>query len=1095
MIMKRAISFFAVSALCVSAFGQGSLTITAQPQDQVAPLGGDATFSVSVSGPGPLSFLWTHNGTNLPMDIISTVAGNGTAGYSGDSGPATNASLSGPGGPALDGFGNLYINDFSGHRIRKVSTNGIISTFAGNGTAGFSGDGGYATNATLNNPYAEVVDAAGNVFIADGHNNRIRKVDPSGIITTIAGNGAFAFSGDGGYATNASLKWPRGMSLDASGNLLFADQYNHHIRKVGTNGIITTVAGGTGPGFSGDGGYATNADLYYPTDVIVDPLGNLFIADQYNGRIRKVDTNGIITTFASGLNDPIDVAMDASGNLFIADLNNNRIAAANANGVITTVAGNGSGSYSGDGGGPLNAGFHPYYVSVDLSGNVFFSDGDNQRIRKIALPTGPRIITGGPTLAIHNISSNDVGSYAVVVNNSSQSVTSSVALLQTNFAIMVNSRISSGTVQAIGSVVIAMPTAFQNGRVYYTTNGTTPTASSTLYTGPFTLTNNLTTMTNNVIIQAMNLSSDSSQTVYAPTVTIQFIPSFNLQTSAVGSGTISNNPPNGPYATNSVVTVTATASVYWAFDHWAGDASGNQNPLSVVMNGPKNIQAVFVQTAFPLTVSTLEGGMVTVNGQTLAPGTFFAANSVVTLAAIPNGGWTFQGWQGDASGTNNPLNLTISKTNNISAIFGMVGANPVFNNDANWMGLGSGVSGNYQPPVNALAVSGRTLYAGGNFTTAGGVAANNIAQWDGTNWSALGSGMNGAVNALAVSGSVVYAGGAFTMAGGNPANYIAQWNGSSWSALGSGMSGDGNFATTVYALALSGGTLYAGGYFTNAGGAAANAITRWDGTNWSPLGSGMTRSGYGPWVYALLVSGNTLYAGGMFDTAGGVATLNIAQWNGSSWSAMGSGLFGRIPCCAQVNALAMSHGTLYVGGQFMPDNNVAQWNGSSWSAVGSGIYTNVNALAVSGNRLYAGGAFFYNYASGNPLNCIAQFVGTNWLAMGSGVSAQVNALAVSGGMLYVGGSFGMAGTNVAASVAGAILNPVPILAQPQSTNHQFQFTVNGPAGSNAVIYASTNLPSAPWMPLATNGMGIGILSFTDPTATNSSRVYRAQLRP
>ena len=224
---------------------------------------------------------------------------------------------------------------------------------------------------------------------------------------------------------------------------------------------------------------------------------------------------------------------------------------------------------------------------------------------------------------------------------------------------------------------------------------------------------------------------------------------------------------------------------------------------------------------------------------------------------------------------------------------------PTFS-DANWSALGSGMN----EKVLALAVSGGTLYVGGYFTTAGGSAANCIAQWNGSSWSALGSGFSGGdqygpfVYALAVSGSTLYAGGDFTTAGGSAANNIAQWNGSSWSALGSGISGSGNNPPYVYALAVSGSTLYAGGNFTTAGGTTANGIAQWNGSSWSALGSGIS-VGNNPVayraVYALAVSGSTLYAGGWFTTAGGSAANYIAQWNGSSWSALGSGMSGAGP--------------------------------------------------------------------------------------------------------------------------------------------------------------------------------------------------------
>jgi sugar lactone lactonase YvrE len=220
--------------------------------------------------------------------IITTVAGNGIPGYSGDGGPATSASLSGPSGVVVDATGNLLIADSSNYRIRRVdASTGIITTVAGNGIRGFSGDGGPATSASLS-PIGVAVDATGNLFIADTGNHRIRRVDEStGIITTVAGNGIRGFSGDGGPATSASLNYPTGVAVDGSGNLFIADAANNRIRWVdASTGIITTVAGNGMPDYSGDGGPATSASLNGPSGVVVDAAGNLFIADNDNKRIR-----------------------------------------------------------------------------------------------------------------------------------------------------------------------------------------------------------------------------------------------------------------------------------------------------------------------------------------------------------------------------------------------------------------------------------------------------------------------------------------------------------------------------------------------------------------------------------------------------------------------------------------------------------------------------------------------------------------------------------------------------------------------------------------------------------------------------------------
>jgi hypothetical protein len=334
-------------------------------------------------------------------------------------------------------------------------------------------------------------------------------------------------------------------------------------------------------------------------------------------------------------------------------------------------------------------------------------------------------------------------------------------------------------------------------------------------------------------------------------------------------------------------------------------------------------------------------------------------------------------------------------------VIGAVVANYIAKwNGSAWSALGSGMNGY----VDALLLSGTTLYAGGGFTTAGGVKAQYIAAWNGSAWSALGAGMDYDVYALVVSGSDLYAGGDFSTAGGVTANCVAKWNGSAWSAVGSGLGGGDQYGPYVSALAVSGTTLYAGGDFGTAGGVTANYIAKWNGSVWSAVGTGMDS-----YVYALAVSGTTLYAGGDFGTAGGVTADYIAKWNGSAWSALGTGLDG------DVDSLAVSGTTLYAGGYFgtagaVTANNIAKWNGSAWSALGSGTsgdYGDVYALAVSGTSVYAGGDFFW--AGGVTANFVGAWNGNTWSALGAGTDSDVYALAASGTTLYLGGDFTMAG--------------------------------------------------------------------------------------
>ena len=353
-----------------------------------------------------LFYTYQINTVIAQTGIITTMAGNGIIGFSGDGGPAIEAALNGPSGVFVDDFGNIFIADEHNHRIRKVdNATGIITTIAGSDesrvTGAFGGDGGLATDAALSFPKGVVLDSNGNIFIADFGNSRIRKVDgKTGIITTVAGNGFPGFSRDGGLATEASLDHPEGVSVDNLGNIYIADTLNFVIRKVDAkSGIITTVAGGSDDfDVLGDGGQAVEAALNEPSGVFADSSGNIFIADTRNQRIRKVDgKTGIITTiagsgalgFAAGsfggdggrategsLNHPVDAFVDNFGNVFIADEGNHRIRRVDSeSGIITTVAGNGSPGFSGDDGPAIEAALNqPEGVFVDIEGNVFIVD-------------------------------------------------------------------------------------------------------------------------------------------------------------------------------------------------------------------------------------------------------------------------------------------------------------------------------------------------------------------------------------------------------------------------------------------------------------------------------------------------------------------------------------------------------------------------------------------------------------------------------------------------------------------------------------------------------------------------------------------------
>ncbi len=334
---------------------------------------------------------------------IITIAGTGVYGYSGDNIPANTSQLMQPKGLAMDALGNLYIADPSGNRIRKISPSGIVTTIAGNGSAGFSGDGGAAINAQLSAPYDVDVDANGNLYIADGGNFRIRKVSNSGIITTIGGNGTGGFSGDGGQATSASFFYPVGIAVDGIGRVYVADWGNNRIRVIDPSGIINTFAGNGSPSYSGDGGPAVSASLFYPEEVCADNFGNVFIADRANDVIRKVNTAGVISTYAGNISasfyvegaqattvamdSPIAVTADAFGNVYLIIENFNRICKVSPSGIITTISGpwfpNG---YGGDGGPAISAKFYyPRGLVTDAVGNLYIADEGNSRVREVCV--------------------------------------------------------------------------------------------------------------------------------------------------------------------------------------------------------------------------------------------------------------------------------------------------------------------------------------------------------------------------------------------------------------------------------------------------------------------------------------------------------------------------------------------------------------------------------------------------------------------------------------------------------------------------------------------------------------------------------------
>src|ERR1035438_1458090 len=347
----------ALLGFVISAAADNMVTIAGNGSEGFSGDGGNALaaqmgaiWGLAVDAQGNVYFADTWNQRVRMVaagGTISTIAGSGSSGDSGDGGPALSADLLWPAGLALDTAGNLYVS--TGSRVRKVSSDGTIAAFAGTSSPGYGGDGQIATRASLREPHGLAVDSAGNVYIADSGNFRIRKVAQTGKIAPIAGTGQYGYSGDGGPATAARIGYVDAIALDLAGNLYFSDPYNHCVRRISPSGTIQTVAGGAF-GSGGDGGPPTGAQLRYPRGVVVDRTGNLFVADSLNYRIRVVG----------------------------------------AGGTLFTAAGTGASGFSGDGGpGPYAALNMPYALAADPAGDLYIADLRNFRIRCLQSPQAP----------------------------------------------------------------------------------------------------------------------------------------------------------------------------------------------------------------------------------------------------------------------------------------------------------------------------------------------------------------------------------------------------------------------------------------------------------------------------------------------------------------------------------------------------------------------------------------------------------------------------------------------------------------------------------------------------------------------------------
>src|SRR5271157_2396715 len=597
--------------------------------------------------------------------VITTVAGGRSS--LGDNGPATSAELANPYGLAIDAAGNLYIADSSNNVVRKVA-NGLITTVVGNGSSGFSGDNGPAASAQLNGPSGVAVDSAGNLYIADTLNNVVRKVS-AGVIATVAGTGTPGSGGDNGPPTSAQLYAPSGIAVDSSGNLYIADSANNRIRLV-SGGVIATIAGTGTPGLSGDNGPAISAQLYAPSGIAVDSSGNLFIADTYNGIIREI-SNGVISTVAGNgtlgyagdngpalraqLNNPYGIAVDSVGNLYIADTADQRIRKVSSSGTIATVAGNGTPGFSGDSGPAPTAQLNsPYGLTVDSAGKVYIADYNNNRVRlltpvipcaysvspatmqaavaggslTVGIKTTPSCswtVTNLPAWITVSGASSGTGSASVtlvVAPNSGASV--SATILIGGASLTVTQPAASACIYALSPGGVALGVAGGTGTINVSVSTGCPWAASTT-TSWITITGGSSGNGNGTITfqAAPNPGAARSGAIMvAGLLTFKVEESDALVTGLVSAGTITHLASGGYWTTTITLVNTSPSPAQVRLSFF----DNNGNPLALPLSFPQSSSA-----AGTLLASTLD--------RTLQSGA-----ELVVQSTGPNNQPTLVGW-------------------------------------------------------------------------------------------------------------------------------------------------------------------------------------------------------------------------------------------------------------------------------------------------------------------------------------------------------------------------------------------------------------------------------------------------------------------
>lgn len=502
----------------------------------------------------------------LSPGTINTVAGDTQWVFDGDGLPATQANIFFPEGVAVDAKGNLYLSDTSNDRIRRVdATTGLISTVVGNGSPGYTGDGGFATSAEINQPSGMVLDGAGNLYFADTGNSVIRRLDAvTGILTTVAGTGTQGFSGDGGPATSAQLSLPEGISFDSAGNLYIADTANNVVREVNAStGVIVTIAGTGVAGYSGDGSAATSAKLNSPWSTLTTPSGALLIADSANNRIRQVQS-GTISTYAGNgmgayngdggaanqaeLNGPFGLAQDPAGNIYIGDAGNDVIREVTAStGIINTIVGTGNTAFTGDGAPANQAGLYgPYATVIDQSGNLFIADAFHNRIREVSATA---VLLQYPPMKVGKISSPQL---VMLANNGN-------ADLHPQAPVFSQSALDATTTTCATGVALTSDATCNLG-VEFAPNTVASPDSGTLTqpsdAGNSPITISLTGNVLNVNPATMTLASSANPSVIGSPVTFTAV----VSASATPTGTVSFSDGATPLCASAAIDGTGTAT-------------------------------------------------------------------------------------------------------------------------------------------------------------------------------------------------------------------------------------------------------------------------------------------------------------------------------------------------------------------------------------------------------------------------------------------------------------------------------------------------------------------------------------------------------